>query len=184
MTRSCHLLADCQEPGLPPEPYGIRSVIVYGLPLPFFTVKMASPDTLHCPLLAVPNVIRCTNRHVAFWRAGISVPTVELTFRLSVAPQTMNLFCHKAQLCISIFLTYLMLLMCQCSGMISLKLHCNFIKPSLKVKSITSSCCLTAFFKFKISRLVVTTERERLEIVEASSVIIIINNNKHVCIAP
>ena len=107
----------------------------------FFTVKMASPDTLHCPLLAVPNVIRCTNRHVAFWRAGISVPTVEVTFRLSVAPQTMNLFCHKARLCISIFLTYLMLLMCQCSGMISLKLHCNFIK--------TLFCIKKSFFQFK-----------------------------------
>ena len=33
---SRHLQADCQEPGSAPEP--LRSVIEYGLPLPFFTL--------------------------------------------------------------------------------------------------------------------------------------------------
>ena len=33
MTR--HLQADCQEPGSAPELYALRSVIEYGLPLPF-----------------------------------------------------------------------------------------------------------------------------------------------------
>ena len=32
---SRHLQADCQQPGSAPEPY-IRSVIEYGLPLPFY----------------------------------------------------------------------------------------------------------------------------------------------------
>jgi len=60
---SRHLQADCQEPGSAPEPYALRSVIEYGIPLPllFFSFHVVNNYSLQT----------CNSSHLVYLQDGM-----------------------------------------------------------------------------------------------------------------